>query len=144
MEKWFETNLRVRYKETDQMGVVYHSNYFVWFEIARTEMIKSIGITYTEIEATGLLMPVVDVNCQYQVPARYDDDLIIRVAIAKHTGVRTSFCYQVVRSTDEEILAEGETKHVYIDCDFKLKRLDKVLPKFHDKITKLYNQQNSY
>ncbi len=142
MEKWFTTNLRVRYKETDQMGVVYHSNYFVWFEIARTEMIKSIGMTYKDMEATGLLMPVVDVNCQYLVPAQYDDDLIIRVAIAKHTGIRTDFRYQVIRIADQTLLAEGETKHVYVDCDFKLQRIDKVLPVYHQKIIDLYKLQN--
>lgn len=142
MEKWYTTNLRVRYKETDQMGVVYHSNYFVWFEIARTEMIKSIGLTYRDMEATGLLMPVVDVNCQYLIPAQYDDDLIIRVIITMHTGVRTNFRYQVVRAIDEALLAVGETKHVYIDYNFNLKRVDKVLPEYHQKIRNLHKLQN--
>jgi acyl-CoA thioester hydrolase len=141
MKNWFSTKVDVRYQETDQMGVVYHSNYFVWFEIARTEMIKHIGITYKEMEATGLLMPVVDVNCQYHVPAQYDDELIIRVAISKHTGVRTNFCYQVIRAKDGVLLAEGETKHVYIDEDFKLKRLDRTLPEYYEKILKIYNEQ---
>ena len=137
MEKWYETKVRVRYQETDQMGVVYHSNYFIWFEIARTELIRSVGITYNDMEKSGLLLPVIDVSCQYKISAKYDEELLIRVLVSKYTGLRINFIYEVVRMTDMELLATGSTKHVFIDYDYKPRRLDKTIPEFHKKILEI-------
>ncbi len=144
MGEWFETRIRVRYQETDQMGVVYHSNYFIWFEIARTELIRSIGITYNDIEKSGLLLPVIDVSCQYKIPAKYDEELLIRVLVSKYTGLRIDFIYEVVRLFDQELLASGFTKHVFIDYDYKPRRLDRVIPEFHKKILGIIEKQNGY
>ncbi|MGD9677573.1 MAG: acyl-CoA thioesterase [Vulcanibacillus sp.] len=137
MEGWFETTARVRYQETDQMGVVYHSNYFVWFEMARTELIRSVGITYKEIEKTGLLLPVVDVSCNYKCPAKYDDELLIRVKISRYTGLRIEFIYEVICKASLDLLATGSTKHVFIDTNYKPKRLVNSVPDFHEKLLTL-------
>lgn len=137
MGKWFEAKIRVRYQETDQMRVVYHSNYFIWFELARAELIRNIGITYKDIEEMGLFLPVVDVACQYKIPAKYDEELLIKVLVSKYTGLRIDFNYEVVRASDMELLAVGFTKHVFIDCDYKPRRLDRVIPEFHNKILEI-------
>ncbi|MFA7503004.1 MAG: thioesterase family protein [Anaerovoracaceae bacterium] len=139
MSNWFTTSLRVRYKETDQMGVVYHSNYFVWFDIARTELIRSVNISFQDMEDSGLLMPVIDVNCQYRVPAKCDDVLLIKVKISRYTNLRMNFVYEVIREADNQLLATGETKHVFIDRNFKPRRLDKEIPEYHGKMLQLFN-----
>ena len=78
-----ETIIRVRYQETDQMGVVYHSNYFIWFEIGRTEFFRQLDLEYKVMEENNILVPVVDVSCKYKVPAKYDDKIIIKTCISQ-------------------------------------------------------------
>lgn len=132
--KWSETNIKVRYQETDQMGVVYHANYFVWFEVGRTEMIRDIGISYRDMEEKGILLPVVDVSCKYIDSARYDDELIIRTKIDEYNGFRMNFIYEVIRKSDLRLLAKGETKHVWINKEYKPTRIDKITPDVDEKI----------
>lgn len=141
---WVETKVRVRYQETDQMGIVYHANYFVWFEIARTEMIKQIGITYRQMEEKGLLLPVVDASCQYKNSARYDDELIVKVRISKYNGARMDFDYEVICKAENKLLATGRTKHVWVNKDQKIVRLSKLLPSVHQKIKSLVEEQEEY
>ncbi|MFT9486377.1 acyl-CoA thioesterase [Tepidibacillus infernus] len=138
--EWTETPIRVRYQETDQMGVVYHANYFVWFEVARTEMIKKFGISYKKLEEKGLLLPVFDVSCKYKVAAKYDDDLLIQARLKAYSSLRMTFEYQVIRVTDERLLAIGETSHVWIDKNFKPVRLEKVAPEIHQTLISLVNR----
>ncbi len=110
---WFETPIRVRYAETDKMGVVYHTHFVIWFEVARTDLCRQCGFSYRdmEIEDDAHLM-VVDVHCRYRRPARYDDELVVRTRVAE-LGRRTMrFAYEVVRPSTGELLAEGSTKHV--------------------------------
>ncbi len=137
MNNWFTAKLRVRYKETDQMGVVYHSNYLVWFDIARTELIRSVGISYQDMEDSGLLMPVIEACCQYRIPAKCEDNLLIKVRVSRYTGLRMNFEYEIIRELDNLLLATGETKHVFIDHDFKPRRLDREIPEYHTKMTEL-------
>jgi len=105
----------VRYAETDQMGVVYHANYFVWFEVGRTDLLRSAGWTYREMEAGGVSLPVIEAHCDYKQPARYDDDLEIRTAGTLVSPVRVAFSYEVVRPTDSRTVATGRTLHASID-----------------------------
>ena len=108
-----ETRVRVRYAETDQMGVVYYANYLVWFELGRVELLRELGFEYKQMEAEDeCFIPVVEANCRYKAPARYDDELVIQTEVAL---IRTSvlkFRYRVARSADGVLLAEGETVHV--------------------------------
>jgi len=97
--------VRVRYAETDQMGVVYYANYFVWFEVGRTDLLRGSGWSYREMEADGFSLPVVEAYCEYRRSARYDDDLDIRTTGELLSPVRVRFNYAVIRAADETVLA---------------------------------------
>jgi acyl-CoA thioester hydrolase len=119
--------LRARYGETDQMGVIYHANYIVYFEIGRTELMRSHGIRYADMERAGLFLAVVDVGARYLVSARYDDLLAVRTRIADCTNVRVRFEYRVLRVDEpgeaETLLSEGHTTLACIDRSGKPRRL---------------------
>jgi acyl-CoA thioester hydrolase len=114
-----ETTLRVRYAETDQMAVVYHSNYFIWFEVGRVELMRQLGFSYQEMEAEGLHLPLVEAKCRYKHPARYDDEVTIRTHLAQMRGSLLRFHYELVRKSDGRRLAEGESVHVVVGRDMK-------------------------
>jgi len=117
-----EARLRVRYAETDQMGVVYHSNYFVWFEVGRVELLRQLGFTYKEMEAAdGCHIAVVDARCRYKVAARYDEELIVRTHLKNIRESLIHFGYELLRAEDGTLLAEGETTHIVIDENMKIK-----------------------
>jgi acyl-CoA thioester hydrolase len=109
------TRLRVRYAETDKMGVVYHANYLVWFEVARTDLLRESGWTYREMEEAGFSLPVIQAHCDYRQPARYDDVLDIHTTGAMLSPVRVRFAYQVVRAEDQAVLVEGHTDHATLN-----------------------------
>jgi acyl-CoA thioester hydrolase len=109
------SRVRVRYAETDQMGVVYHSNYFVWFEVGRTDLLRGNGWTYKEMEADGVSLPVIEARCEFKVPARYDDDLEIRTTGTLMSPVRVAFSYEIVRPIDDQTVATGQTVHASLD-----------------------------
>jgi acyl-CoA thioester hydrolase len=109
------SRVRVRYAETDQMGVVYHANYFVWFEVGRTDLLRSAGWTYREMEADGVALPVLEAQCEYKQPARYDDDLEIRTKGTLLSPIRVEFTYDLVRHADHITLATGRTVHAALD-----------------------------
>ena len=122
----YNTSIRVRYKETDQMGVVYYSNYLVWFEVARAELLRDIGHTYREIEeGLGLRLMVLEVRCRYKSPARYDDLVNIACSVTKLGSSSITFAYKVTRGKD--ILTEAETVHVFTDTTGKPKRMPQTL-----------------
>lgn len=117
--------LRVRYAETDQMNVVYYANYLVWFEIGRVELLRSLGLAYSQMEIEHkLVLPVVEATCRYRSPARYDDQIVIETRPSMLRGSVLKFAYRILRKvgegTEPELLAEGETVHVV--CDEKFKR----------------------
>jgi acyl-CoA thioester hydrolase len=123
------TQVRVRYAETDQMGIVYYANYLVWFEIGRVELLRSLGLTYSQLESNhSLILPVVDAHCRYRSPARYDDEILIETSPSLLRGSVLKFAYRILRKAHEdaahELLAEGDTVHVV--CDAQLQR--KPLP----------------
>ena len=106
---------RVRYAETDKMGVVYYANYFVWFEIGRTDWLRETGATYRVMEDEGLGLPVIEAHCDYRAGARYDDEVEIRTAAALRSPVRLAFDYEVLRHEDGALLASGYTVHAAVD-----------------------------
>ena len=108
------TTVRVRYAETDQMRVVYHANYFVWFEVGRTELLRTFGWTYREMESAGYALPVIAASCQYHRPARYDDELEIVTMGALLSPVRLAFEYEAVRKSDGVVTATGRTLHAAV------------------------------
>lgn len=116
----FETRLRVRYAETDQMGVVYHSNYIVWFEVGRVEMLRALGFTYREMEKQdGTHIAVVEARCRFKAPALYDDSIIVRTRLLNVRDSLLHFGYEILRDGDNLLLAEGETVHLVVDAAFK-------------------------
>lgn len=115
-----EVKIRVRYAETDQMGVVYHSNHFVWFEVGRVEFFRQLGFSYKDMEQQdGCHIAVVDARCRYKAPARYDDEVVVRTQLKNVRESMVHFAYELVRASDELVLAEGETMHVVIDREMK-------------------------
>jgi len=118
-----EARLRVRYAETDQMGVVYHANYLVWFEVGRVELMRGLGLEYKRLEEDfGCLIAVVEAQARFRAPARYDDEIAVRTTIRAMRGAVIKMTYQVVRLEDARLLCEGETMHVVVDRAMK-KRL---------------------
>jgi acyl-CoA thioester hydrolase len=109
------SRVRVRYAETDQMGVVYYANYFVWFEVGRTELLRSLGGTYKDLEAEGIFLPVIEASCTYSQASRYDDELDIRTTGKLLSPVRMEFQYEVVRLADQVTTATGRTVHAALN-----------------------------
>jgi acyl-CoA thioester hydrolase len=123
-----EARIRVRYAETDQMGVVYHANYLVWFEVGRVEFIRQLGMDYKNMEQEdGAMIAVAEVTARYKAPARYDDELIVRTSLAGVRGSIVRFRYVVVRAAnaldDEVVLCEGETVHFVVGRDMKRREM---------------------
>lgn len=119
-----ETRVRVRYAETDQMGVVYHANYLIWFEVGRVEFIRQLGLDYKSMEREeGCGIAVVDARVRYRLPARYDDELIVRTQLEAARGAVIRFGYKIVRAVDNVLLCEGETVHVVVGADMKKRAL---------------------
>jgi acyl-CoA thioester hydrolase len=116
-----ETKLRVRYAETDKMGVVYHSNFVIWFEVGRVELLRQLGFQYSEMEAEdNCHIPVVDLRVRYKSPAQYDDEIIVRTQIKNVRSSLLHFSYEVFRESDHTLLATGETMHIIVNS--KLER----------------------
>ena len=109
------SRVRVRYAETDKMGVVYYANYFVWFEVGRTDLLRQSGWNYREMETEGFGLPVIEAQCTYRESAKYDDEIEIRTTGAILSPVRVQFTYEVVRPADAATLATGTTVHATLD-----------------------------
>ena len=115
-----EVRLRVRYAETDQMGVAYHSNHFIWFEVGRVELLRQLGFSYKDMEQNdNCHMPVVDAHCRYRAPAVYDEEVLVRSYLKSVRESMAHFMYELCRASDGELLATGETIHMAIDSDKK-------------------------
>ncbi|MBA2260135.1 MAG: acyl-CoA thioesterase [Acidobacteria bacterium] len=117
------THLRVRYAETDKMGVVYYANYLVWFEVARADLLRSLGWSYREMEGAGVILPVIEAHCEYQRPARYDDEIEVRTEGVMLSPVRMQFNYTVLRRADGVVAAEGRTVHASVTTEGRPCRL---------------------
>jgi len=117
--------VRVRYAETDQMRVVYHANYLVWFEIGRVELMRQHGLEYSAMEEEGCGIAVVEARVRYKSPARYDDELVIETRVEKVRGPIIQFAYRIMREADQMVLCEGETVHIVVGRDMKRRNLPK-------------------
>jgi len=121
---WHETKARVRYAETDKMGIVHHANYLVWFEMGRSEFCRARGFSYLEMEEKdGALLVVVEIYCRYKSPAFYEDEITIRTRVEEIKSRSLRFVYQISRDSDDALLAEGETLHVVTDKNKKVRSL---------------------
>lgn len=156
MNKWHRHNLRVHYKETDQMGVVHHANYVSWLEIARTEYMRMLGMPYNGIEEMGLMLPVLKVEVDYRKPARYYDSIAIYTRVKMFTPVRLEFCYEVRKAKEEtsgealgpdrfeapegELLTTAVTSHMWVNREWKPVRLNHASPKLYDLLEKMENE----
>ena len=123
------TSFRVRYAETDQMGVVYHANYLVWMEIGRVELVRSRGFNYKELEeAEGIFLGVVEASCRYHFPARYDQEIFVETEVVSSNSRMIEFSYRILLAGTERLLARGSTKHIWLNRDMRPSRLPR---KYH-------------
>ena len=129
-----EIRLRVRYAETDQMGVVYHANYFIWFEVGRVELLRQMGFSYRDMEQNdSCFIAVVDARCRYKAPARYDDEVMVRTHLKNVRESLVHFRYELIRASDGVLLAEGETTHIVTDAEMKTRPIpEKYVKAFRD------------
>lgn len=132
------TKLTVRYAETDKMGIVHHSVYPVWYEIGRSDYVKMFGMTYSQIEQAGVMMPLTNLNCHFTFPAKYEDNIIVRTKVIMLSAARITFTYTVKRINEDNTETElgyGVTEHGFIDKDtFKPCNVKKRLPELYAKI----------
>jgi acyl-CoA thioester hydrolase len=133
-----ETRLRVRYAETDQMGVVYHANHLIWFEVGRVELLREMGFSYRDMERKdGRFIAVAEVQCRYRAPVYYDEEVVVRTRLKKVRESVVIFTYELVRADDRTLLAEGETTHIVTDSTMKLVALpEKYLTAFRAAMAK--------
>jgi acyl-CoA thioester hydrolase len=124
---WHETEIRVRYAETDKMGIVHHSNYLIWFEAGRSDLCRARGFSYKEMEEQdNALMVVAETYCRYKSPAFYEDILTVRTQVAEIRSRSIRFIYEIYRDSDETLLAEGETLHLVTGQDKKVRLIPDV------------------
>lgn len=127
MDGWHATEIRVRYAETDQMGIVHHSNYLIWFEAGRSDLCRARGFSYKEMEERdNALMVVAETYCRYKSPAYYEDVLTVRTQVAEIRSRSIRFIYEIFRESDETLLAEGETLHLVTDENKKVKLIPEI------------------
>lgn len=116
--RYVESRVRVRYKETDQMGIAHHSNYLVWFEIGRTDLCRATGISYADIERRGFLLVVTEIGCRYRIPFRYDEEVVIRTSVSNLASRAMKFSY--VLYAGEELRATGFSSHMWLNRETRV------------------------
>ncbi len=131
-----QTRFVVRYAETDQMGVVHHSNYPIWFEAGRTDFIRKMGLPYSKIEEDGAKLPLLELKCQFKGFARYEDEIIVKTNISEYTASRLVFHYEVFRLGCERAITVGETMHCWTDGNLKPVNIKKFRPEIYNLIEK--------
>lgn len=136
MEKINRLEITARYAETDMMGIIHHSVYPVWFEAARTEFIKMTGISYSELEKQGVMLPLTDLQCKYIIPVHYEDKVIIETTISKMSFARIEFLYRVL--LDGKLMAKGSTVHGFVNSEtFHPLNLKKVKPELYERLSSM-------
>ena len=132
--KKHKQELRVRYSETDQMGVVYHGNYVDWFEIGRTEYFREQGVRYKDLEAEGILLIVSNIECSYHYPARYDDLVTIITEVEQVKRTKLEFSYEIRNSETDKLLVTGSSSHAFVNQDFKPISLKREAPEYWEQV----------
>lgn len=127
-----KTELTVRYAETDQMSIVHHSNYPIWYEAGRTDFIKGLGMTYTEVEAQGVLLPLLELHCKYIQAAKYEDEIIVETRVSGLSVVKIEFSYKVYRKRDGVLLNTGSTVHGMVTKELRPIHMKKEKPELYD------------
>jgi len=138
-----ETKLVARYQETDQMGIVHHSVYPIWFECGRTDYIKSVGMSYGQMEKEGVKLPLLSMQCRFLHPSFYEDAITIKTYIVGLTPTRITFGYDVFREGTENPVARGETEHAWTDCSLRPVNLKKFRPQLLQLMQELYAKEGS-
>lgn len=128
-----ENTFRVRYVETDQMGIVYHSNYYVWFDIGRTEFLRCLGYNYSDLEKKGLLLPILETHCYYKKSVKYDDMITVKTMLSELKGVRIIFKYEIYNQNGD-MVAYGSTVQITVNSSMKPVELRKLFPEVHEKL----------
>lgn len=123
-----ETRLTVRYAETDKMGIVHHSNYPIWFEAGRTDFLKQTGVSYSEVEARGVMLPLYEVTCRFKSPAKYEDEIAVITSLKELSRVRLILSYEVINLKTNALLATGETLHAFTDSALKPLNAERAIP----------------
>ncbi len=136
------TVFTARYAETDQMGIVHHSNYPIWFEAGRTDFLKKAGVSNTSIEAKGVLLPLYEMNCRFISPAKYEDEIVVETRIKTLSCVRISFSYQVFNASNNKPIATGETLHAWTDKTLKPLNAEKKIPEVYSALYKEFKNIN--
>ena len=131
--------VNVRYAETDKMGIVHHSVYPIWYELARTDLSKVAGFPYSKMEEVGLMTPLVELNCKYYSPAYYDDELTVTATVSKLTSARIVFYYEVFRKDSDKPINTGYTVHAIVNKDMKPINTKKVFPEIYQTMEKMMN-----
>ncbi len=121
--KYFDFEYRVRYGDTDKMGIGYYGNYFTWFEAARTEYFRALGMPYTECEKKGYFLPVIKTGAQYYSPSTYDDLIVVRTSVSQMGGTSIHFEYRVFQKSSEKLIATGFSVHAFVDTSLKPVRM---------------------
>lgn len=131
-----KTKITVRYAETDQMGIAHHSVYPIWYEVGRTDFIKQFGVSYTQLEQSGLMMPLVNLACNYRLPANYEDELIIETRVIKISCAKITFGYKVYKQPQNILLGSGTTEQGFVDSKtFKPINIKKFAPQLFEQLT---------
>lgn len=137
-----ETRLTVRYAETDMMGIVHHSRYYPWFEVARTDFIKKSGMSYTEMENMGILLPLTETGAKYHYGLRYEDEVLVTCKLTKLTVARCEFHYEVYKLPEMKLMTEGKTGHGFINKAFEAINLKKQYPDVWEKLSGLLYRED--
>lgn len=127
----FRYERRAYYHETDQMGIIHHSNYLKWMEEARIALMDKLGFSYKKMEELGIISPVVAASCEYKKPVKFNDDVFIDVTVEEYNGIKLTFNYTIINKETNEISTIGKTKHCFMKNN-AIVSLKKVLPEFHD------------
>ncbi|MBO0997659.1 acyl-CoA thioesterase [Bacillus sp. SD075] len=138
-----ENEIEVRYAETDQMGVVYHANYFIWMELGRTKLINDLGFYYADMEADGILSPVMDIQASYKTPIRYGEKVKVKTWIEKYDGLRVVYAYEIFNGKNE-VAATGHSSHVCVKKEsFRPISIKRMYPEWHEAYEK-YKKQDEW
>lgn len=134
-----ETRFPVRYAETDQMGIVHHSVYPVWFECGRTDFIKQYGISYDELERLGLMLPLIRLSCEYKNPVKYGDSVLVKTRLIRATKARLILGYEIYAENNDLFCGEGSTEHAWTGVNLKPVNISKHKPEIFKKLLPMYN-----
>jgi len=135
-----QTFFTARYAETDQMGIIHHSNYAVWFEAGRTDFLKNLGVSNSSIEDRGVILPLYEMNCKFISPAKYEENIMVVTNLVSVSRVRVIFSYEVLDADNGKKLATGETKHAWTDKALKPVNAEKIIPDIYSVVTQVINK----